>query len=311
MRKWSIILVVTSLWLVGCQEQMPVELTLDNPDQVLQASQIVEIDSLAILDSSIDTTGVLYNEEKEYGALLLVNGVKSDLSTGRETFSFSRIFMNWRNRPIVNEGKVKDYNGMPMDIAQLRRGEDTFNLPAVTRPYRTVHFSLPLPISSGRTYDSIGHDKIGAQKKIYNPQGHYSFLAKGRYSTVTISEEIDAPSDITVTEPQSNSVIVKKENLTVRWSGAIGESFQVVMSIFSPTNHLVVKPVMKIQVQSGSNSITIPSKALQALEQSPNNRYMLSFISSNRKVKRIVDGGLEEKVLIQASSIHNIILWLK
>jgi hypothetical protein len=137
----------------------------------------------------------------------------------------------------------------------------------------------------------------------------YRFVADGRGSVTPFELAISSPEEITVLEPRAGSVVLKDDDLQVRWSGTVGGTFRVLISSYSARSNVPVKPLLQIDVKEGTNSLTLPAKVLKSLQANSDGRYLFSFISMNRSVASIP--GYTEKVLVQAASIHNIQLWVK
>ena len=165
MRRSSfIVLILAVLWLVGCQEKLPVELTTDQSASALEVKVLPAIDSTLIVDASVDTSGVLQTEEQAYPATLLVSGVKTDFGTYRSTFSYSRILLNDPKHPITrtdqqqdsqsNQGAAKVIGYLGMDVGNAK--VNSVDLPKTFRPLRTWSSVEPNQFA-GRTEDLEAH----------------------------------------------------------------------------------------------------------------------------------------------------------
>ena len=303
-RSGFILAFVGLLWLVGCQENSPVELALDQSTSALEVKVLPAIDSTLIVDASVDTSGVMQQEEQSYPATFLVNGVKTDLGASRSSFSYSRILLNDKRSPIRELGKVIGYLGLDVGTAKV----NMVDLPKTLRPYRTWTSFSP-GYNAGRAYTSVDRDNQPTGNFAYAASQRYRFVADGRASVSPFELEISSPEEITVLEPKAGSVVFKGDDLQIRWSGRRGDSFRVLISSFDARSNVPVKPLLQIDVKEGSNSITLPAKVLKSLQANSDGRYLFSFISMNRSVASVP--GYTEKVLVQAASIHNIQLWVK
>jgi hypothetical protein len=305
MRRSGFILAVVSLfWLVGCQENSPVQLALDQSTPALEVKVLPAIDSTLIVDASVDTSGVMQQEEQLYPATFLVNGVKTDVGASRSSFSYSRILLNDKRSPISELGKVIGYLGLDVGTAKV----NTVDLPKTLRPYRTWTTFSP-DYNAGRAYTLVDQDNQPIGNFAYAAGQTYRFVADGRGSVTPFELAISSPEEITVLEPRAGSVVLKDDDLQVRWSGTVGGTFRVLISSYSARSNVPVKPLLQIDVKEGTNSLTLPAKVLKSLQANSDGRYLFSFISMNRSVASIP--GYTEKVLVQAASIHNIQLWVK
>ncbi len=302
------ILIVATLWIVGCQEKLPVELASEQRAAALEVKVLPAIDSTLIVDASVDTSGVLQTEEQAYPATLLVNGVKTDFGSYRSTFSYSRILLNDPNHPItdsVGKGvKVIGYLGLDIGNAKV----NTVDLPKTDRPLRTG-LSFSPQFTAGKTYTLVDQDNIPIPNFTYTPGQRYQFVADGKKAVPTFAREIDSPDEITLLEPKAGSIHFRTEDLQLRWDGKRGQNLRLLISSFDARSNVPVKPLLQVGIQEGSNSVIIPAKVMQSVRANNEGRYLISFISSNKVTTTVP--GYSGNVLVQAASIHNVLLWLK
>jgi len=305
MRRSGFILAFVALcWLVGCQEKSPVELALDQSPTALEVSVLPAIDSTLIVDASVDTSGVMQQEEQRYPATFLINGVKTDVGTSHSVFSYSRVLLNDKRNPIQESGKVIGYLGLDVGTAKV----NSVDLPKTLRPYRTWTSFSP-DYNAGRAYTLVDQDNKPIGNFTYAAGQTYRFVADGRGAVSPFELAIASPEEITILEPKAGSVVFRGDDLQVRWSGHVGDTFRVLISTYDARSNVPVKPLLQVDVKEGSSSITLPAKVLEALQVNSNVQYLFSFISMNRSVASVP--GYSERVLVQAASIHNIQLWVK
>ncbi len=305
MRRSNFVLaIVAVLWMVGCQEKLPVELAGEQSTAALEVRVLPAIDSTLIVDASVDTSGVLQTEEQAYPATFLVNSVKTDFGTYRSTFSYCRILLNDKKRPIQNLGKVIGYLGLDVGNAKV----NTIDLPKTDRPYRTWSSFSPKQ-NAGRAYTLVDQDNQPVADFTYTAGQRYRFVADGRGAVSSFEIAIQSPEEITVLEPRAGSIVFRDEDLHLRWDGKRGDKVRLLISSFDAKSNVSVKPLLEVSIQEGANSITIPAKVLQGVRANRDGRYLFSFISSNRNKATVP--GYSENVLVQAASIHNVLLWLK
>ena len=310
-----IILIVATLWIVGCQEKLPVELTTEQSAAALEVKVLPAIDSTLIVDASVDTSGVLQTEELAYPATLLVNGVKTDFGSYRSTFSYSRILLNDKRRPITQSSglssqsgqgpaKVIGYLGLDVGNAKV----NTVDLPKTFRPLRTWSSTSPGQ-NAGKTYTLVDQDDVPIPNFTYAAGQRYRFAADGKNTVSSFAKEIESPDEITVLEPKAGSILFRNEDLRLRWDGKRGEDLRLLISSFDAKSNVPVKPLIQVSIEEGSSSIIIPAKVLQSVRANSEGRYLFSFISSNKVTTTVP--GYDGNVLVQAASIHNVLLWLK
>jgi hypothetical protein len=305
MRSSNIVLVLLALfWVTGCQEKLPVELAAEQSPAVLEVKGIPAIDPTLIVEASVDTSGVTQTEERTYPATFVVNGVKTDLGYSRSTFSYSRMLLNDRKAPISDAGKVIGYLGLDVGNAKV----NSVNLPKTSRPLRTYESFTP-GWNAGASYMLVDQNDQPISDFTYAAGQQYKFRADGKGKVASFELSVQSPEEITVVEPRAGSVAFRDEDLKIRWSGSIGSTFRVLISSFDPQSNIPVKPLLEVTVKEGTNSIVLPASLLKGLQSGSAGRYLFSVISSNRIQARIQ--GYSEDVLVQASSIHNVLLWLK
>ena len=310
-----IILIVATLWIVGCQEKLPVELTTEQSAAALEVKVLPAIDSTLIVDASVDTSGVLQTEELAYPATLLVNGVKTDFGSYRSTFSYSRILLNDTRRPITqsadlstqsNQGSAKVIGYLGLDVGNAK--VNSVDLPKTFRPLRTWSSVSPGQ-NAGKTYTLVDQDNVPIPNFTYSAGQSYRFVADGKSTVSSFTKEIVSPDEITVLEPKAGSILFRNEDIHLRWDGKRGEQLRLLISSFDAKSNTPVKPLLQLSIEAGSSSITIPAKVLQSVRTNSEGRYLFSFISSNRVTTTVP--GYDGNVLVQAASIHNVLLWLK
>jgi hypothetical protein len=262
------------------------------------------IDSTLIVDASVDTSGVTQQEELTYPATFLVNGVKTDLGTSKSTFSYSRMLLNDKRNPIRSLGKVIGYLGLDVGKAKV----NSVDLPKTYRPFRT-YTSFPPQYTAGPSYTLVDQNDQPISEFSYYAGQRYKFVADGRGTVASFELSVQSPEEITVVEPRAGSVAFRDEDLKIRWNGASGSTFRILISSFDPQSNIPVKPLLEVTVKEGTNSIVLPAGMLKGLQNRSAGRFLFSVISSNRIRTRVP--GYSEDVLVQASSIHNVLLWLK
>ncbi|MBF8297114.1 MAG: hypothetical protein HW389_3659 [Bacteroidetes bacterium] len=305
MRSLSFVLVLLALfWVTGCQEKLPVELAAEQSPTALELKVLPAIDSTLIVDASVDTSGVTQQEELTYPATFLVNGVKTDLGTSKRTFSYSRMLLNDKRNPIRNLGKVIGYLGLDVGKAKV----NSVDLPKTYRPFRT-YTSFSPQYTAGPSYTLVDQNDQLISDFSYAAGQRYKFVADGRGTVASFELSVQSPEEITVVEPRAGSVAFRDEDLKIRWNGTAGSTFRILISSFDPQSNIPVKPLLEVTVKEGANSIVLPASVLKGLQTRSASRYLFSVISSNRIRTRVP--WYSEDVLVQASSIHNVLLWLK
>jgi hypothetical protein len=297
--------VIALLWLVGCQENSPVELALEQGTPALEVKVLPAIDPNLIVDASVDTSGVMQQEEQLYPATFLVNAVRTDVGASHNSFSYSRVLLNDKRSRITDSlGNVIGYLGLDVGAAKV----NTVDLPKTLRPYRTWTSFSP-GYNAGPAYTLVDQDNQPVGNFTYAARQTYRFVAGGRGSVSPFELAISSPEEITILEPKAGSVVFKNDDLQVRWNGKVGGTFRVLISSFNANSNVPVKPFLQVDVKEGINSLTLPAKVLKNLQVNSDGRYLFSFISMNRSVTSIP--GYTGNVLVQAASIHNIQLWVK
>ncbi len=312
-----IVLIIAALWIVGCQEKLPVELASEQSATSLEVKVLPAIDSTMIVDASVDTSGVLQSEEQQFPATFLVNGVKTDFGSYRRTFSYSRILLNDPKKPILDSAgppaqrylRARGFNGLDVGNAKV----NSVDLPKTFRPLRTWSSVLP-GYYAGKTYTLVDQDNAPIPNFTFTAGQHYRFVADGKNTVLSFAKEIESPDEITVLEPKAGSILFRNEDIHLRWDGKRGGELRLLISSFDTKSNVPVKPLLQLSIEEGSSSITIPAKVLQSVRANSDGRYLFSLISSNRVTTTVPgysDGNVPVNVLVQSASIHNVLLWLK
>ena len=282
------------------------ELTPEQSASALAVKVLPVIDSTLIVDASVDTSGVLQSEEQTYPATFLVNGVKTDFGSSRSSFSYSRILINDKKNRITDPTSAKVIGYLGVDVGNAK--VNAISLPKTMRPVRT-YTSFQPSWNAGPAYTLVDQDNEPVPSFTYAPAQTYRFAADGRGAVSSFQIAIQSPEEITVNEPKAGSIVFRSDDLHVSWSGKRGDLMRVLISSYDSKAVVPVQPLIEVTIEEGDNSIIIPAKVLQALQANRDGRYLFSFVSSNRTETNIP--GYADNVLVQAASIHNILLWLK
>jgi hypothetical protein len=289
MKRLVLISFVLVLAAAGCQH--PDEVILD-PGQA-QADTQLEIVSIAGADTatpagSLDSSGVLPNDQVRFGAYLSLNRVVDDISIlgvrQVRTRVFAKVLFSDRNQPVQIGPKVYGYFGVRLDSIKI----DSLRL------FQLSHaISVPTvgPVLAGFEYT---RDLAGE----YIPGKNYLWTvgAAGRLASFATQ----APADLSVQVPVGGAKISRIQPLELRWKGA--GNLTLVISEYYPLLKKAV-PLVSIKPTLNSGRLILGPRVL-ALLPARHQYFVFTFILSTRYEQGRL-AGYPADILVQASDVYN------
>ncbi len=294
------IIIASILFLSGCQERTPLELSADQLASDLEVISLQPLAESALAKPLVDTTGVLNSEESKYFGTMFVSGVKYDVGTSHQTVSYSKVSFSDKSQPVEPRGKRIGYKGVDVGKVQLD-GMD------MVKVQKLIH--LPDVPVFGNPDTAVGPQYILANRNgrdakdfnfRYNSRFDWRVTGNGPVRPFTFS--LRTPDELTITSPKATSVISKNENLRVEWQGK-AESFQLIISGMIGSE---VQPILQINVKKEGGDVTIPAKVLALLPTESTRTFVFSFISSSSAKLRTNE--FPDDILAVAASVHNLVL---
>lgn len=308
-----VLLAAVVLLLQACNENSPIELKDQRTPDAVEVSFLKYRPDTTIIEGleaepTRDVTGLTQEDEEKYPATFLINGGKTDFAGGQSAFSLSRLIVKDKKTPIPFSGTVGKLNIIPhLDVGKAKIDDSEFNKTELIVQIKSV---VLIPIRAGVVY-KLANDRTqntsgfrGFNPFEYKPNYNYVIEAEGKDSIGQFSKTIVSPDQVTIVNPKPAGLVFSDEDLVLQWNGGVGEVVRLMISTYDERTGHVQKPLMLLTARPMTNSLVISSKVLKLIPKAPNGRYMLSFISTNRYETSIP--GYNDKVLVQAASIHNI-----
>jgi len=315
----SYIAVVTLLLILSaCQENNPVELAenpLAEPVVVILPREsdttVVQNDTTVVQETTLDLTGLIQQDDENYPGTVLVTGVKSDVGGARTQLAYARILLRDIKDSLQVKGSFGSYTGYGyryLEVGEAKLDDTKFDVAEWIIQIKTLTL-LPITVKAGYFY-KLGYDGLQVSKPItYFANHEYVVSADGKGPIKAFALSINSPDEVTLLNPRSQGLVFRDEDLVIRWAGRPGDSVRVIISMYDETRGRALKPLMVLTASPRSNSLVFPSKLLKLIPTNAGGRYMMTFVSANRKIATV--NGYPDKILVQAASIHNILISLR
>jgi len=304
---YHIAVVMLLLSLPACQGNNPVELA-ENP--IAEPVEVIlprERDTTVVQETTLDLTGLIQQDDDNYPGTVLVTGVKSDVGGARTQLSYARILLKDLRSPITVKGNFGSYTGYQhLEIGTAKLDNVEFDVAEWIIQIKSLTL---LPVRAGFFY-KLGFDGVQVTKPIeYLPRHHYFVEAQGKGQVKAFGLTMDSPDEVTLLNPRPQGLVFRDEDLVIRWTGQSGDSVRVIISTYDEARGRALKPLMVLTASPRSNSLVFPSKLLKLIPTNADDRYMMTFVSANRQIATL--DGYPDRVLLQAASIHNILISLR
>jgi hypothetical protein len=290
-----IILLVASIaviGLVGCEQPAEVELQPVEVDGGVVVSSIAEADTGLVI-APVDSSGMLPSDRYRFEASMQVTHVVYDAGAkGVDSFAVSRAYFSDRGRPVLFGGRVLAYFGLDLGVINLN------GIPMLKRFYR-----IPIPW--------VGRDTVAGVEYVSNLTQEYKPNTVYEWSLSAIFGQgfhpsIQSPDDLRVLSPVGGSIVARRRDLLLRWTGK-GDVW-IVVSAYDPVKKSSKPLLQVVPTDAGRNRAVLSAQTLRLL---PANRfYWFTFMSYNRLER----GGISQypgKILIQAASVYNSLVELR
>jgi hypothetical protein len=276
---------LATLLLTGCHQPSEIKLAPEEDAGNLEARAVIQPDSNVAV-SSVDSSGILADEQLRFGAWLTVTHLCYDDGKNVKTASFSRVFI--ADSTLRSAAGLAGFRGMFIGPILLNG-------------------SLMTPVV--HRVKGIGDSGV---EYLANLNG--AFESRYRWRAIPtqvgeIDQSIDTPDTIRLTSPAAGSVIPRSKDLTLRWRGGRG-NLSVILSRYHEVRGVFI-PLVEFRVRVNNGVAVVPASFLRQLPPSTlPNSYMLTFVLSTRR-EEIVVANYAGKLIMQAASIYNCFVSLK
>ncbi len=292
MKQTFLILLYATLLVAGCRQPSDIELVPDEDASNLEVFPVALPDT-NIVTSSIDSTGVLPEDQVRYAGTFVINSVTWDAGGVPRTLAYSRVF--FADSVVRVLGRHVGFMGQDVGTVTLNNA---------------IMFKLPHRISVGNI---IGRDTSVVRGVEYLADLTSSYRSDWQYSWVVISRLVpvltvtaETPENLTVVLPRGGTIHPRKDDLPVRWVGGKGK-MSIIVSVYDPFQKKA-KPLLELRARANNGRGVIPAKLLTQLPTGTT--FVLTFVLANRKEIQISDP-LSGKILTQAASVYSSFIELR
>jgi len=287
--------ILSMLILAGCNTPDPFQLVDETNDSKLIDMKTVGIepDSLFV-GSGVDTSGVPgWGSQRYLGRMVFTNIRYGLIDSSSKNFEQAEAVFLDSSRPILHNGNIMAYPSYNVGILCIN--SDT--LSKIERKIRTPMAMI----------DTVIGYRYQLRKDYSSTPGlTYQWNASGSGGVSSFNFEITAPPELRVTGILPPYVSVP-EPLHFKWLCS-NPIINIIISREGLLQQRTWVPVLHLRIRNVKGEITIPSKILELLPKRFD-RFMFTFSSDRRITKPAgAAGGYPYEVLLEAVSIHNILL---
>lgn len=308
MKKHILVLLCLAIAFSACEQPGPIELVDERMSEPWDVVFLKENgDSPIVSETSVDLTGLTKEDEQKFPGTVLITEVANNLGDHQSRFSYARILLEDRSAPFDVSGRFGTYTAFPrIDVGKATLDKSEFELSEWILKIRSLTLIL---VRTGVFY-KLGNDGIQSGKPFTFKNGYeYDLEVEGRGAVKSFDMEITTPGALSVKGISPQSLILRDEDVHIRWTGKAGKTVKVVISTFDESTGRAEKPLMMFSANPRGNSVVLSKKLLQLLPESTSGKYLISLISANREVVQIE--GYSENVLVQAATIQNIAVTIR
>jgi hypothetical protein len=292
MKRLLCILGVLSLVIGGCKNPSEVELVDEAATTNLEA-YAVAIPDTNIATASVDSTGVLPDEEIKSAAAFLINMVTWDAGSVKKTVAYSRAFF---------ADSVARLSGSTVGFVGRDVGPVYLDGAAMLKlPHR-------IPVLRAILQDSAivrGVEYLSDLSGSYQHDHQYTWKVGSRLLPVlTVSES--TPEELLVTAPRGGVIQSRAANMPIAWNGGKGK-MTVIVSIYDPLRKKV-KPLLELRVRTNNGRAVIPAKLLSQLPSGAT--FVMTFVLANKTVTNVTQP-VSGRIFSQAAAVYNVFVELR
>lgn len=274
--------------LAGCER--PPDITLP-PD--VNGDNEIEVTSITAGDgdysfTQIDSLAVLPGEQIHFAGRLVVNRITYDFGNVVRTVARSHVVFEDRDREVRLLGRRVGFHGVNLGQVLLDGS-----------PMLRVAHRIPIRRLQGDTTILAGFEYIADLSSGYQPSHTYTWQVTPPDPLIPFSLSIRSPENLTVESPRGGSVVIRENDLPVRWSG--GGEIRIIVSGFDPASR-ETRPILQIRPRVNRGRLVLPSRVLRILPERFRH-YAFTFVVANRTESDGV-GNFSGRVLIQSASVY-------
>lgn len=287
MKRFLIILALTTFLLAACQQPSDIELQGDPRLSMLEVVSVKVPDTLVTL-SSVDSSAMLPDDQMNFWGRFVIHRVTLDGGPGHvSSFAYSNVLVS--DSSIGTASRIMGFNGMDLGVVTLNGSL------MVEVPHR-VRIRTPF---APDTVLVRGVEYLADLSSSYVPNQLYTWTATSlQYGRFDVS--VRSPDNVTVESPKGGSIHSRDRDLPLQWIGANGK-ITIIISAFDRFSRRSF-PLLELRPRENTGRALIPASLLRQLPRRQD--FVFTFILSNRRDASVVQsqGG---RVLVQAASVYN------
>lgn len=283
---------VLSLVIGGCKHPSEVDLVDEAASTNLEAYAVAIPDS-NIAIASVDSTGVLPEEEIKSAAAFLINMVTWDAGSVKKTVAYSRAF--FADSVARLSGSTVGFVGRDVGSVYLD------NAAMLKIPHR-------IPVLRAILQDSAifrGVEYISDLSGSYQHDHQYTWKVGSRLLPVLAVTE-STPEELNVTAPRGGTIHSRAVNMPIAWNGGKGK-MTVIISIYDPGKKRV-RPLLELRVRTNNGRGVIPAKLLSQLPSGAT--FVMTFVLANKTVTNVTQP-VTGRIFTQAAAVYNVFVELR
>jgi hypothetical protein len=292
MKRLLVVLGLIALVIGGCKHPSEVELVDETAATNLEVFAVSIPDS-NIATASVDSSGVLPEEEVKAAAAFLINAVTWDAGAIKRSAAYSRAF--FADSVVRLSGSTvgfvgRDVGSVVLDGALM-----------IKVPHR-------IPVLRPILSDSAivrGVEYLADLSGSYQHDHAYSWTVINRLQPVlTVSER--TPEALNVLSPRGGAIHSRASNMPIAWNGGKGK-VTVIIS-YHDVVRKKTRPLLELRVRTNNGRAVIPAKLLSQLPAGTT--FVLTFVLANRTVTTVTQP-VAGRVLSQAAAVYNVFVELR
>jgi hypothetical protein len=287
MKRFLIILALTTVLLAACQQPSDIELQGDPRQSMLEVVSVKVPDTLVTF-SAVDSCAILPDDQMNFWGRFVLLRVMLDGGPGYvSSFAYSNVLVS--DSSIRTASRIMGFNGMDLGIV-------TLNGSLMVEVAHRIRIRTPF---APDTVLVRGVEYLADLSSNYVPNQLYTWTATSvQYGRIDVS--VRSPDNLTVESPKGGSIHSRDRDLALQWTGANGK-VTIIISAFDRFSRRSF-PLLELRPRENTGRALIPASLLRQLPRRQD--FVFTFILSNRRDASVVQsqGG---RVLVQAASVYN------
>ena len=292
MNRTSCALVCALLLAAGCRQPSDVELVSDENTTNLEAYPVVLSDT-DFVAMSVDSTGVLPDDQMRYNGSFVINAVTWDAGDVIKSVAYSRVFVADSTVRVLN--RLVGFQGSDVGTVTLN---SNLMLKVAHRISLSSIFNRDTVIVRGVQYLA---DLTGS----YQPDHLYTWVVINRLVPV-LTVELETPDHLSVISPRVGTTNLRSLNLPGLWWGGKAK-MSIILSVYDPALKRT-RPLLDLRVRTNNGRAVIPSKLLTQLPSGTT--FVLTFVLANKVESQILQP-VSGKIMAQAAFVYNSYIELR